>query len=287
MRPAVTPIGRLWRDLACWQLNKELYTHWGRCSATPGPRSATIRGGARSEAGDRPPGPPQMGGLRRAEERQVVCDSEVDVRPPGPLDRRRLAGHRPPGPPAAGDLLQEKAFRDGDYVVYQTFLDGRVPFAYGEPEPRKREPYGFIPLVVATHKTIGLDWGDRLPRGPSPVPRLDDQASGLSDQIRKDTSPDAPGGRASAGGPAHRSAQTDRSQQTADTNANNPEPARTEQDYLYSQRSFGPCPAPHRRPGHRGRPRAHRPDARRHREELPREQYVTGNKHIEATPMAG
>ena len=131
-------------------------------------------------------------------------------------------------------IYQEKAFRDRDYVVYQTFLDG-VPFAYGDSPAEWREPYGFIPLVVASHKTIGMDWGmNAFHAGLSRFREVDDMASGLSDQIRKKIrAPMLLAGVKPPGGPL-KSAQTDRSRQTADTNADNPEPARTEQDYLYS-----------------------------------------------------
>lgn len=80
----------------------------------------------------------------------------------------------------------EIATRDGDAVVYQTFKDGR-PYAWdGGESPEWTEPYGFIPLVLTQHLDVGLDFGwSEMHAGLAKFREIDDQASKLSDQVRK------------------------------------------------------------------------------------------------------
>lgn len=80
----------------------------------------------------------------------------------------------------------EIAMRDDDDVVYQTFRDGR-PFDWsGGDQPEWAEPYGFVPLVLTQHLDVGLDFGwSELHAGLAKFREVDDQASKLSDQVRK------------------------------------------------------------------------------------------------------
>ncbi len=79
----------------------------------------------------------------------------------------------------------EVAFRDGDDVVYQTFLN-TSPYGWNGMPPEWAEPYGFVPLVVAQHHNVGLDWGwSELHPGLGKFREVDDLASKLHDQIRK------------------------------------------------------------------------------------------------------
>lgn len=86
--------------------------------------------------------------------------------------------------------------RDGEYVVYETFLNGQ-PYAWpdnvdrsGEPVSQWAEPYGFVPLVVIQHNDTGLEWGwSELHPIRSKIHEVDDLASLLSDQIRKTIDP--------------------------------------------------------------------------------------------------
>lgn len=90
----------------------------------------------------------------------------------------------------------EDVSRDGDNVIYSTFLNGE-PYAWpenvdrtGEPVATWREPYGFVPLVVLQHNDVGLAWGwSELHPIRGKVQEVDDVASQLSDQIRKYVDP--------------------------------------------------------------------------------------------------
>jgi hypothetical protein len=79
----------------------------------------------------------------------------------------------------------ETANRDGDDVVFATYLNGQ-PYAWNGVAAEWREPYGFVPLVVTQHLNVGLEWGwSELHAGHGKFREVDDQASKLSDQIRK------------------------------------------------------------------------------------------------------
>jgi hypothetical protein len=92
----------------------------------------------------------------------------------------------------------EKAFLDGEDVVYQTFLNG-LPFDWNISERdglvmgnragavvEWSEPYGFVPLVIVEHESVGLGWGlCCFHAGLSRFREVDDAASNLGDQIRK------------------------------------------------------------------------------------------------------
>ncbi len=90
----------------------------------------------------------------------------------------------------------EQVSRDGDSVVYETFLNGE-PYAWpdnvdrtGQAVAAWSEPYGFIPLVVIQHNDVGLDWGwSELHPIRAKVQEADDLASMLSDQVRKTINP--------------------------------------------------------------------------------------------------
>lgn len=83
----------------------------------------------------------------------------------------------------------ETATRDGDDVVYATYMDG-APFAWNGEAAEWREPYGFVPMVLAQHNTVGQAWGwAELFPALSKVREVDDIASKLSDQIRKSVDP--------------------------------------------------------------------------------------------------
>ncbi|KPK89992.1 MAG: hypothetical protein AMJ88_16785 [Anaerolineae bacterium SM23_ 63] len=90
----------------------------------------------------------------------------------------------------------EKVSREGEFVVYETFLNG-IPYAWpenvdrtGEPVSKWMEPYGFVPLVVIQHTDVGLDWGwSELHPIRAKVHEADDLASMISDQVRKTVDP--------------------------------------------------------------------------------------------------
>lgn len=81
---------------------------------------------------------------------------------------------------------REVAERNGDSVVYSTYLDDGL-YAWNENQGAQwEESYGFVPLVVFQHNNVGLDfgWAELYPGLPK-FREVDDQASKLNDQIRK------------------------------------------------------------------------------------------------------
>jgi hypothetical protein len=80
---------------------------------------------------------------------------------------------------------KEVATRDGDDVVYQTYLDHEL-YAWDGISAEYTQPYAFVPMVVLQHNDVGLDFGwSELYPGLSKFREVDDQASKLNDQIRK------------------------------------------------------------------------------------------------------
>ncbi len=135
----------------------------------------------------------------------------------------------------------ERATRNGDMVVYETFLNGK-PHAWSDnvmddgeterPVDRWEEPYGFIPMVGIQHNDVGLEWGwSELQPVQSKIREADDLASKLSDQIRKAV--EAPMLLSGVTAP-NTKPQIQAEQRTAD----NPEPGREELPFL-----FGPLGA--------------------------------------------
>jgi hypothetical protein len=89
-------------------------------------------------------------------------------------------------------IYSEEAVIEGGRVRYRTFKNG-VPHNWrgrdksGVDLPAEwTVPYRFVPLVLVQHKAFGDDWGMGEPHGLlSKAFEVDDQASGLGDQIRK------------------------------------------------------------------------------------------------------
>ena len=130
----------------------------------------------------------------------------------------------------------ERATRNGDMVIYETFLNGK-PYAWpdnvmddGEnasPVSQWEEPYGFIPMVILQHNDVGLEWGwSELQPVQSKVREADDLASKLSDQIRKAV--EAPMLLAGVSKPIAAPRMTAEARTT-----DNPEPGREEMPFLY------------------------------------------------------
>jgi hypothetical protein len=90
----------------------------------------------------------------------------------------------------------EEVTREGDFVVYRTYLNGEL-FAWpentdrtGRPVSEWREPYTFVPLVVFQHNDVGLEWGwSELHPVRAKMQEVDDIASQISDQVRKTIDP--------------------------------------------------------------------------------------------------
>jgi len=121
---------------------------------------------------------------------------------------------------------KEIAFRDGQNVIYQTFLNDS-PYAWNEVAAEWVEPYGFIPMVHIQHNDVGLGWGwSELHPARSKMHELDDLASLLSDQLRKSVNAKWFFTGVKAGSPSQ-------TMTTTETTAR-PEPGREEEPALYS-----------------------------------------------------
>jgi hypothetical protein len=87
-------------------------------------------------------------------------------------------------------VYNEVAKRDGDYVVYETYLNGAPLKTHYDDNGKETytwfEPYGFIPMVHIQHNDVGLGWGwsELHPELPK-IREVDDLTSKLDDQIRK------------------------------------------------------------------------------------------------------
>jgi len=80
---------------------------------------------------------------------------------------------------------REQASRDGQNVVYETFLNN-APYPWNGVTSAWVEPYGFVPVVHIQHSNVGLGWGwSEYHPALSKIREVDDLASLLSDQVRK------------------------------------------------------------------------------------------------------
>lgn len=121
---------------------------------------------------------------------------------------------------------KETAHREGDLVVFKTFLDDAL-FAWNGIAAQWSEPYGFVPMIHIQHNDVGLGWGwSELHPGRSKMHELDDLASLLSDQIRKSVNAKWFFSGAKASSPIQ-------TMTTTETTAR-PEPGREEEPALYS-----------------------------------------------------
>jgi hypothetical protein len=83
---------------------------------------------------------------------------------------------------------REECFREGDMVVYQTYLNN-APYPWNGIAAEWELPYGFVPVVHIKHNDVGRLWGwSELHPVRSKVHEVDDVTSMLSDQIRKTVS---------------------------------------------------------------------------------------------------
>lgn len=85
---------------------------------------------------------------------------------------------------------RETAERDGENVIYRTYKD-KMPYVWpGQTVSEWVQPYGFIPMVHIQHNDVGIGWGwSEIHPLRSRIQEVDDLASKLSDQIRKEIDP--------------------------------------------------------------------------------------------------
>lgn len=81
--------------------------------------------------------------------------------------------------------FREEVSRDGEFVVYKTFMNN-APYPWNGQAEEWAEAYGFVPMVHIEHNNVGLDWGwSEIQPARSKIHEVDDLASLLSDQARK------------------------------------------------------------------------------------------------------
>lgn len=136
---------------------------------------------------------------------------------------------------------REIATRDGDNVLYTTYLDGEI-YDFGQ-GGEWTVPYGFIPMVIIPHIDVGLDWGySELHTGRGKFAEIDDIASKLNDQVRKTV--DAKWLASGVENPKLR--QKSLTMTGATPTENKPQPGREEEHILYAPQgaSMQPLIAP-------------------------------------------
>lgn len=101
-----------------------------------------------------------------------------------------LVEKRPhPESPGREVEYREVVSRDGPNVVYETFLNSSPYGWYGQPSVWE-VPYTFVPMVVAQHNDVGLEWGwSEVHPLRLKIQEVDELASMVSDHIRKSIDP--------------------------------------------------------------------------------------------------
>lgn len=175
-----TAIATVWRD-SVWNINKDIWTLNG-----------TIMGDAPLEVvDDVARGRVYLKAMHPGRIKSLDTDPQGNVkaytleysRP----DPRRPIVERPGSDPDQQPTVTytEEVTRAGDDVVYKRYLNGQ-PYEWDEYPSTWSQPYGFVPLVLAKHQDVGLDWGwSELQAGLPKFREIDDIASALDDQIRK------------------------------------------------------------------------------------------------------
>jgi hypothetical protein len=178
---AIAPaLSQLWRD-SVWQVNKDVWTLNG-----------TIMGDAPLEiVDDTERGKVYLKPMHPGKVKSIDYDPQGNVTAYTleytKADPRREIVDKP----GITNLDQptvtytERVTRQGDTIVYETFLNAQPWGWYGNPSSWS-VGYGFIPLVMVKHQDVGLDWGwSELHAGLPKFREIDDIASALDDQIRK------------------------------------------------------------------------------------------------------
>ena len=183
LRPA---IARLWKD-SHWQTKKDLYCRFGAVLGDVAlfVRDDPVAGKVKLEVChpgsiawiQRDPRDDSITGYVREEYRH-------DPRAAGVGDPR-FAGAARADTSGSSVIYREECYLTGSSVVYRTFLNGE-PFDWSGNGEAWEVDIPFVPLVMAKHEDFGQPWGMAcFHSGFSRSVEVDDQASGLSDQIRK------------------------------------------------------------------------------------------------------
>jgi hypothetical protein len=173
LRPSVA---QLWRD-SVWSINKDVFTLNG-----------TIMGDAPLEVvDDTERGKVYLKPMHPGKVKSLECDPQGNVKAytleyqrPDPRRNMRADETTPPMV-----TYCEEVTRDGESVIYRTYLNGKEWEWNGNPSAWSVD-YGFVPLVTVKHQDVGLEWGwSELHAGLPKFREIDDIASALDDQIRK------------------------------------------------------------------------------------------------------
>ncbi len=169
-------LAQLWRD-SVWQVNKDVWTLNG-----------TVMGDAPLEVvDDTERGKVYLKTMHPGKVKSLECDPQGNVKAYcleyQRVDPRRELRAYETIPPMV--TYTEEVTRDGENVVYQTYLNNKPWEWDGNPSAWSVD-YGFIPLVTVKHQDVGLEWGwSELHAGLPKFREIDDIASALDDQIRK------------------------------------------------------------------------------------------------------
>lgn len=131
---------------------------------------------------------------------------------------------------------------DNEDVIFKTYINDRQTAWDGYEESEWVEGYGFIPLVVIQHRNVGGKWGwAEVHPIQGKIMEIDDQASMLSDYVRK--SVNAPALISGMAKPSTKLTTT-----TSDATSDNPQPGREENKFIWAgdtvQASYTPMIAP-------------------------------------------
>lgn len=166
-------IARLWQD-SNWQVNKDIVSLWG----------ATLGDVILKVIDDTERGQVYLNLIHPSTVSELVRDARGNVKGYEITETR--------ADPRGGSrdvTYTETAERDGDNVVYRTYLNNDL-YAWNNIASEWFEPYTFIPMVSIQHDNVGLSWGwSELHAAMSKMREVDDQASKISDHIRKYVDP--------------------------------------------------------------------------------------------------
>lgn len=144
-------------------------------------------------------------------------------------------------------LYREEVAREGENVVYTTFMEGSVYAwpgnvdAKGNARWKWSEPYGFVPLVWIKHIDVGQQFGrSELHKALHMAREMDDVGSAVDDQIRKSVA--APWLLAGVDDPKKARGGVDPRIPATTPTSTNPEPGRQDVPIFYGPVGAQPHP---------------------------------------------
>ncbi|MBK8467743.1 MAG: hypothetical protein IPL32_18165 [Chloracidobacterium sp.] len=167
LRPAISQIWK-WSN---WQVKKDVFSLWG---TTFGDGIIIVKDIPAVEK-------VYMSLVHPSQIADIVLDDWGNVKG-YVIEEERQDPRRNDG---AKVMYQEVAYRDGENVVYETYLDNEL-YPWDGDSATWDVPYGFVPMVFVKHNDVGLNFGwSEMHPDLGKFREIDDQASKLHDQIRK------------------------------------------------------------------------------------------------------